>query len=197
VYVFFIHGVDPLDIANLRGVHDYVQSLGFIKTYYGQLYHTPYFVKEIRRLHQEDPDARFALVGFSFGANMVRDMAQAVKSDGVSIDLMVYLGGNTLENRPDDKPENVVSLVNILATGWVWNGDHIDGAANVSYDDVWHFGSPSHLHTLKTLAEELATVAARVPIVEAGQPDAGESLGEWDFLKLRPVTSSDASRTGP
>src|SRR5437763_11677820 len=45
VYVFFIHGLDPLDFANLSGVRDYVQSLGFIKTYYGQLYHLWYFEK--------------------------------------------------------------------------------------------------------------------------------------------------------
>ena len=93
VYVFFIHGMDPLDFANLSGVRDYVQSLGFIKTYYGQLYHTIYFTDEMREIHKRDPEARFALVGFSFGANMVRDVANAVRPDGVDIDLIVYLGG--------------------------------------------------------------------------------------------------------
>ena len=34
---------------NFVGVRDYVQSLGFIKTHYGQLYHTFAFAKEIRR----------------------------------------------------------------------------------------------------------------------------------------------------
>jgi hypothetical protein len=180
VYIFFIHGLDPLDYANLSGVRDYVQSLGFIKTYYGQLYHTHYFEKELRRIHCEDPDARFVLVGFSFGANMVRDVAQSVKRDGIFIDSLVYLGGNTLENRPKDRPENVGHLVNILATGCIWNGDHLDDATNLNYDDVWHFGSPSHLQTLRILAEELAAVAGRVPLVEleAARTSGGKSL-EW------------------
>src|SRR2546422_4435526 len=80
VYVFFIHGLDPLDIANLNGVRDYVHKLGFHKTYYGQLYHKAYFEKKAISIHKEDPDARFVLVGFSFGANMVRSIAQALKN---------------------------------------------------------------------------------------------------------------------
>jgi hypothetical protein len=194
VYVFFIHGIDPLDIANLSGVRDYVQSLGFIKTYYGQLYHMRFFEKELRRIHGEDPDARFVLIGFSFGANMVRDVAQAVKPDGVFIDLLVYLGGNTLENRPQDRPENAGHIVNILATGYIWNGDHLDGATNLNYDDVWHFGSPSHLQTLHLLAEELAVVAGRVPVVEPVESAPEEPSGEWDFLKVR---SALAPQQGP
>jgi hypothetical protein len=189
VYIFFIHGLDPLDYANLGGLRDYVQSLGFIKTYYGQLYHTHYFEKELRRIHADDPDARFVLVGFSFGANMVRNLAQSVKPDGVFIDLLVYLGGNTLENRPKDRPENVGHIVNILATGWIWNGDHLDGATNLNYDDVWHFGSPSHLQTLHTLSEQLSIVAGRVPIVEPEVTATAGPRAEWDFLKVRSVAA--------
>src|SRR6266851_2758689 len=183
VYIFFIHGLDPLDCSNLGGVRDYVQSLGFIKTYYGQLYHKAYFEKEVRRIHREDPDAHFVLIGFSFGANMARDLTRAVKSDGVFIDLLVYLGGNTLENRPEDKPENAGHIVNILATGWIWNGDHLDGATNLNYDDVWHFGSPAHMKTLQVLADELAAIAGRVPVAEPAVSEVEGLGGDWDFLK--------------
>src|SRR5262245_17456352 len=77
VHILFVHGMDPADCANLTGVRDYVQSLGFQKTYYGQLYHTNQFKTLVRDIHQKDCDARFVLVGFSFGANMVRTIAQA------------------------------------------------------------------------------------------------------------------------
>lgn len=193
VYVFFIHGLDPLDYANLSGVRDYVQSLGFIKTYYGQLYHTAYFRKEICRIHQEDPEARFVLIGFSFGANMVRDVAQAVRDDDVFIDLLVYLGGNTLDNSPVDRPENCGHIVNILATGCVWNGAQLDGATNLYYDGVWHFGSPSHLKTLQILADELAAVAGRVPVVEPAPEHAEGKASEWDFLKVRSAMAEPAA----
>ena len=208
VYIFLIHGLDPLDLANLGGVRDYIHQLGFNKVYYGQLYHKHYFQEQARRIHREDADAHFVLVGFSFGANMVRDMAQTMKKEGVAVDLLMYLGGNTLENVPADQPENARRIVNILASGKIWHGDNLDRAENVQVPDVWHFGSPTHPETLQTLARELAVVASLVPLQEPvdpsqpaaeGEPVPGKPFlpvsrkrvrGEWDFLKpvsqLRP-----------
>lgn len=200
VHVFFIHGMDPADCANLSGVRDYVQSLGFQKTYYGQLYHGHQFKAVVRDIHQKDCDARFVLVGFSFGANMVRNIAQAAKEEGIKIDLLVYLGGNTLKNGPKDQPENVCRIVNILAQGCIWNGDTLDRAENVQVRGRWHFGSPSHPFTVQVLAQDLAEIASSVPIpiehqqqrppwdetvpkprkLESRKP---EKRDEWDFLK--------------
>jgi hypothetical protein len=188
VYVFFIHGMDPLDVANLGAVNDYIRSLGFHRTYYGQLYHYWYFTDEVRRIHKEDPKARFALVGFSFGANMVRDIANKVKDDGVPIDLLFYLGGNTLENKPSDRPEHVAHIVNILATGWIWHGAELDGALNVNYDDVWHFGSPAHPRTVRMLTKELSEIARRVPI-EALVPDPPPPTGPIPHASARHVST--------
>jgi hypothetical protein len=215
VHIFFIHGMDPCDLANLEGMHDYVVSLGFLKTYYGQLYHTWKFRDDVRRIHEEDEDARFVLIGFSFGANMVRNLANMVKDDGVTIDLLVYLGGNTLEDTPPNRPEHCLHIVNILATGCVWNGANLEGAENIQYRNVWHFGSPTHPGTREMLARELALVAARVPFfvpaheelfspeeaprprpvtpeelprprrLHEGPPEAKAEQGEWDFLQLR------------
>jgi hypothetical protein len=197
IYVFMIHGMDPFDYANLNGVNNYIHKLGFYQTYYGQLYHTPKFLKEIRRIHQQDPEAHFVLIGFSFGANMVRALAQSVKGDGIAIDLLFYLGGNTLENTPQDQPENALHIVNILAHGYIWNGAQMDGAENLSEEDVWHFGSPTHPRTLQVLTRELASIAMSVPIIEPvvqPAPNAEPTprpvpmptavhRDEWDFLK--------------
>lgn len=204
VYVFFVQGVDPLGIGNLTGVHDYVRQLGFTKTYYGQVYHAGHFEKEIRRLHHEGPETRFVLVGFSAGANKVRTIAQNVKDDGVRIDLLVYLGGNTLRNVPHDRPDNAVKVVHVLAKGFDRIGTSFDDAENVHVPDAHHFGSPSHPYTLQMLARELAMLAATVPVTEPSAPPgdeiapapnplapAAERLpAEWDFLK-------PATRLGP
>ncbi len=202
VHIFFIHGLDPFDFANLEGVRDYVQSLGFIKTHYGQLYHTWKFRDDVRHIHQEDCDARFVLVGFSFGANMVRNLANAVREDGITIDLLVYLGGNTLDNVPSDRPDHCLQIVNILAAGCIWNGCTMDGAQNYHFTNVWHFGSPTHPGTLEMLARELAIVAAHVPVYELpGNPGPEaprprplgnppplrpEERQEWGFLEPGP-----------
>jgi hypothetical protein len=214
VYIFLIHGLDPLDAANISGLNDYLRSLGYIKTYYGQLYHLWYFQKELARIHKEDPEARFVLIGFSFGANLVREVAQEARAEQCVIDLLVYLGGNTLEDVPYDRPDNVLKLVNILAAGCVWNGAELEGAENLHVTDVFHFGSPTHQQTLEVLRRELPVVASRVhftaPANEPFPLDASE-LGptprpvqvpppegprdEWDFLK--PERGIDRSRVPP
>jgi hypothetical protein len=210
VHIFLIHGMDPLDLANMAGLTEYVQQLGYIKTHYGQLYHLWEFKKELRQVHECDPEARFVLIGFSFGANMVRELANAVKDEGVVIDLLVYLGGNTLENTPPNQPDHVIHIVNILAAGCIWNGAQMDRADNHHFTDVWHFGSPTHRKTRELLAYELAVVASRVPFIEFVSPPPPEfevaprprpvtpeevqkmSSGlpaEWNFLASRSATA--------
>jgi hypothetical protein len=165
VHIFLIHGLDPLDLANLGGLTEYIQQLGYIKTHYGQLYHVWSFKKEMRRLHKEEPQTRFVVIGFDFGASVARELVQAVKEDGIVIDLLIYLGGYI----PQTQPENVVRIVNILTAGCPWDGN-VAHADNVQYNDVWHFGSPTHPRTRELLARELAAVAARIPYVEKVPP---------------------------
>ena len=200
VHIFIIHGLDPLDYANLAGVREYFHSLGFTNTYYGQCYHGGYFADEIRRIHAADPEARFVLLGFSAGANVACAMTRALgEKDQITIDLLVYLGGNTLDNEPASRPANALRVVHILASGYIWKGEPIDGAENYRYTDVWHFGSPTHGATLETLARELAVVAERVTFVESVPPDPPRSgpvprqvsrnapaaplPDDWDFLR--------------
>jgi hypothetical protein len=192
VHIFFVNGLDPLDYCNLKGLAGYCNQLGFANTYRGQLFHGKHFHKQIVRIHQEDPDSRFVLVGFSFGANVMRDMALELQREGIDVDLLVYYGGNTLENEPRSKPENAGHVVNILAHGYIWHGARIDGAENYQLEDVWHFGSPTHRVSLEVLGRELMTIALRVPMtredliqthVTAKPPNGSVERDEWDFLK--------------
>jgi hypothetical protein len=195
VHIFLIHGMDPLDLANLSGLTEYIQQLGYIKTHYGQLYHLWEFKKEVCRIHREEPQARFVVIGFSFGANVARGLVNAVKEDGIVIDLLIYLGGNTLENDPRTQPEHVIHVVNILAAGCIWNGAEMDRADNIHYSNVWHFGSPTHPQTRELLARELAQVAARVPYVEKVLPMPPEF--EQEIPLPRRLKPGQARQTSP
>ncbi len=191
VYIFLVNGVDPLCYGNLAGLRDYVQSLGFIKTYYGQLYHGGTFAKEICRLHSEDAEARFVLIGFNHGAGKAHDLAHAVHSAGVHVDLLVYLDGSSVET----KPENVGRLVNIK-TKERSEEPMLDDAVNITYTDAWYFAAPSHRYTLELMAQELTAVAGMVPTVDPHTAPPGEKTpaktmpraearDDWDFLKPR------------
>ncbi len=174
VYIFLVGGMDPCQWANLGGVREYLIALGYPKVYYGQLYHCFAFNSEIKKIHREDPRARFVLVGFSFGANVVRSFANSAQEEGILIDLLVYLGGNTIMNEPRSQPDNVLHIENILATGCIWNGDDLDRAETTHCTDVWHFGSPTHQKTRAMFERELPVVAARVPIIVPPVPPIPE-----------------------
>jgi hypothetical protein len=207
VYVFLFNGLDPVNYSNLTGLRDYVQTLGFPKTYYGQIYHLWWFEKEVRRIHQEDPDAHFVLVGFSLGSNMAYDVAKTVKKDGIQIDLLVFLSGNHFASpMPHQRPENVTRVVNLLAGGLMGYRGERDWAENVRLSGTQHFDPPTHPSTLEVLGQELANLAATVPVAgpaSGAQPPAFEQAptprpvksktsakrDKWDFLK--PVNHLD------
>jgi hypothetical protein len=221
VYIFLVQGIDFVDCANLKGLRCYLNQLGFKQTFECQLYHGPCIEREMAVIHRCDPDARFVLIGFSFGANEVRDIAHHVRAAGIGIDLLVYLGGNTLANCPYDRPVNACQVLNILARGCIWNGATLDHAVNVHEPDVGHFGTPTHPHTLELLTCELLALAGSVPyyvpevaplpelIEEAPTPrpvppEAPRERDEWDFLKPvsrlkrpRPVAPEPTPRPVP
>jgi hypothetical protein len=210
VFVFFVQGTDPLDTADLAGVRDYVQSLGFIKTYFGQVYHSSWFADEVRRLCKDDPLARFVVVGYDLGARQARELAQAVKKEGVPLDLLVYLSARGLGDGPENCPENVGRIVSIRGKEF-WPAPVLDGAENLVLPDADHFDTPTHAHTLEVLAEELTAVAGRVPVVTYEDAPKPEPLpaprraapprpptpDEWDFLEPETQRSQGSRSPAP
>jgi hypothetical protein len=170
VHIFLLQGLDPLDLANINGLTEYIHQLGYNQTHYGQFFHQWSFRKEMRNIHKEDPEARFVVIGFSLGSFMACELANAVKEEKLPIDLLIYLGGFILDNSPRTQPDNAARIANILTAGYVLKGPQMDRAENIRCNDVWHFGLPTHPRTRELLARELAVVAARVPYAEKIPP---------------------------
>lgn len=207
VYVFFMQGVDPLDFANVEGVKDYFQTLGFHQTWFGYAYHGHHFKKEMQRLLDKDPQARFVLVGFSYGCNVLRDLTGSLAKKGVHVDLLVYIDGKFLSNDPANQPDNADKVINIVAGKQLANDCTMPGVDNASLPELWHFGTPTHPVTLEILARELATLAGQVPAVDelpaiprpvrepTPRPVVVQSDGtsdEWDFLRPTSLDSRAA-----
>lgn len=203
VYVFMMNGLDPVNCANLTGLRDYIQALGFTKTYYGQLFHYYFYKSEICKIHQDDPEARFVLVGFCLGANSVQALAEQLGEEDIHVDLLVYLDGNLLKDEPSHCPENVERVINVLAEECLWNGPELEGAENLKLPNSGHYGAPSDKATLHVLAHELVQVAGKVPVrtTDDSSPIPPEERAptprpvneqtsskrdEWDFLKPGP-----------
>lgn len=166
VYLFFLNGIDPLEFGNLSGLRDFCRDLGFAKSWYGQFYHRWYFQRVIEDIHQRDPEARLAIIGFSAGALAARDLAHALNREDIAVDLLVYIGGATLTNSRRSRPENVRRLIHIRANDPIFRGWAIEGADNLKCEDAWHFGTPMHPETRRLLAEALGEVAGRIPVAQ-------------------------------
>jgi len=169
-YLFFVNGFDPFYYGNFRGQCDYLRSLGFSNASCYHMNQGDACRERIRQVHRDDPQARIALIGFSFGANMTRTMANELAAEEIPVDLLVYLGGDTIQNTPESWPANVKKVVNInghppllLGYDMFFRGPDLDGASNHRLD-VWHFQLPSRsvvTETLLTNVTELVLPAGK------------------------------------
>jgi hypothetical protein len=215
VYIFFINGLDPVDLGNLTGLRDYVQALGFCRTYYYQCYHGSQIRKEMCRVHAEDPDARFAVVGFSLGHNVGRGLAQTAEADGIRIDLLVCVSSNNLVDFSHERPENVDRYIDLMVHGRDLGPSEDPATERHNLKGfVWHFGGPSHPETLDVVRRELTVLASTVPVVELpppaspfqpeglpaphAQPQHAQESGDgWDLLTPASQLREPPSLTTP
>jgi hypothetical protein len=201
VYVVLVNGVDPLCCANLKGVRDYLNSLGFVKCYYAQLYHEGCLLEELRELREVHPDARIAIVGFECGAGPARSLARKAAEEGLSVDLLMLLQPKTLLADLGAPLPAIPRVIAVRAgkpeateSGW-------NAAESIEVPCSSRYGVPTHPLTLQTLTDELNQLAMNVPVrVEKVLPfpslmDSPEptprpvaptqesSMDDWDFLK--------------
>jgi hypothetical protein len=165
VYIFGINGLNPMCLGNFNGMLNYFKKNGFDNTYFGQMYTYSWYAHTIREIRCSDPQAKIVLIGFSLGANSVRQVANQLNDDGTKVDLLVYLVGDFICNTPDSFPPNVCKLVNVRAKGIVlcggdlfFNGEDIDGALNYKLD-CRHILVPSRRECLELVMDELLLLA--------------------------------------
>jgi hypothetical protein len=165
VYIFAVNGLNPLCLGNFNGLCCYLREQGFTHTYFAQPYTCFWFPDEIREIRQCDPEAKIVLIGFSWGANCVRSLAHRLDDDGIPVDLLVYLVGDTIWNTPYSRPPNARRIVNVrgrglILLGGLCDGADLDGARNEEID-CRHILAPSRKETVTLLMEELMALACQ------------------------------------
>ena len=172
-YLFFINGLDPYYLANFRGQCQYMKTLGYNNGYLGQMSQVELFRKMIQQIRTDDPRAQIVVIGYSLGANSARTLANQLKDDGVRIDLLVYLGGDTIRNDATSRPANVGRIVNINGHGSILlgydlfvNGVELTGASNHRLD-ARHFLLPTRPEATELLVRHVVELnghpASRAP----------------------------------
>lgn len=205
VHVFFLQGADVFDCANLSGVREYVNTLGYTKTYQGLFFHRHKFAQEMWDIRRQDCEARFVVVGYGSGASSAYELCEVCARRGVPVDSLVYLDPVGLTNQ--GSALGVVGrVVHVKGGSWASSNAPMDGDHNVEFPEAGYFDVPTHSLTVGLLENELGAVASSIPYVTMEQglliddePTPLEvrpskpSLGsEWDFLAPQPLVIPSA-----
>lgn len=195
VHVFIIHGLDPFDVANLRGVREYCHQRGYLQTTYAQFYHGPQVVERIRLVKANDPNAKILAFGFSAGTLTTRHVVNTLHSKhGIDVDVVLYTSGITMLDREYNRPGFVGKVIHVRDRSLVTAGVELSAAENYKYNDAWHFGTPAHQNTLDLLGRELDRLARETPIVlPPGLPHQAASAPTHTTLKTENAPSKPSS----
>ncbi|MDB5313586.1 MAG: hypothetical protein JWO38_7788 [Gemmataceae bacterium] len=195
VYTVLINGLTPGGPSGLEGLRDRLATHGYEKVYYGQLCHVWWMWQEMKRVHTEDPSARFVIIGYDFGSDSAAGLARDAVAKGIPVDAVVLLD-------PSGQPDPgtcPVRTVMLRCTAGV-AAPHADGIALCG---ATHLTLPTHPRTVEIVCELLKESAARVehpPYYEGPEmtydgappramPLPGPGLTEdWFFLHDQPGT---------
>jgi hypothetical protein len=168
VHVYFINGFDPLYFGKLNALAEHCRALGFANVQCGQMTSTAAYTREIREVREQDPDSRVLVLGYSLGANRVRNMARSLHEEGIAIDVLVYLDCVAIYNKLRSRPDNCKTIINISGHGLVmtghdlmFQGTDIHGAVNCRVK-ARHFHLPQQRETFELVGGALLTMAESV-----------------------------------
>lgn len=203
VHVFMMHGLTPTTNCGLNALRLKLGENGFAKVGIGELCHASWVRSEIDCILQHDPDARFVLLGYDFGAPAALSLSRDLTAKGVPVEAVVLLD-------PKGCPPEPCGIFTLLiANGH--SAEHVPHSARVVVPGATHFGLPAHPTTVAVVTQLLQEIAERyyVPEVEevpewtyphaptALRPPSTRPTGEWDLLADRSAPARGApTRTG-
>lgn len=204
VYAVLVNGLAVDGPAGLAGLRDELAAQGFTKVYSGEVCHGPVLAAEVRRVHRDDPAARFVVVGFSLGGPVAAQLAEGAAAAGVPVDALVLL--DPVGVRSTEVP-GVRTLV-VRSGGPVGRVEH---AEVVYVPTAGHYTLPAHPRTVQAVGRLMAESAARVehpPAVTptevefadappARRPTPPEAFGDPEWLFLEEATGPVGQPLGP
>ena len=199
VYVFLFDGCDPTEHGSVLEIKGFLNRIGFGKSYTGYRYHREHFAAEMQLLQAACPDNRFAVVGYGTGAVAAQRLARDASTNGIAVDLLVYLQPTALD--PEVPAELGAHTVTVWGDPTCWR-PRLQSAGDVLELPKTHRDKvPTHWQTLTMLEKELTAIAFTVaprprppaPMVQLVDPlpapRAREPMPqplplEWRFLHL-------------
>ncbi len=202
VYVFAVSSLNPASVLALDKFREEVNKQGFAKVASGQIIHTSWMASEMQRIHKEQPDAVFVIVGTDSGGTTAVTLAEKVQAVGVPVTAFVLIDA-----------EGKTPLPN-LGMRTLWVGGYglgiVAGVESVTVADAGRYTLASNSETVSAVAKLLNEIAVATPqpVVEEvaafsyphappARPivEVGRDL-EWNFLFDQPGGQTRAINDG-
>jgi hypothetical protein len=165
-----VSGVVPSTSFGLEGLRDELAKQGYSKVGLGQAINVPWMAAEIRRIHANDPAARFVLLGYDVGSPAAGWLANDLAAAGIPVDALVLLN-------PVGKGSSIVRTV-VVNCG---KAASASDAESIGVADGNHFTLPTHTRTVAIVSSLLATTAAHTSAGQITSP-----VVEWNFQDEQP-----------
>ncbi len=160
VYTFLMNGADVFDVGHLHELECSIISAGFPKVYYAQRFDQEWYYKELHRLHRDDPDNRFVMVGSGTAAGELQKLVCRVTADGIPLDAVVLLDpAGSVGEWPADAPFSTTVLKSRL---WP-ESPRLASLHSLTIPEVGHARLPNHPATVREVVGILTASALRVP----------------------------------
>jgi hypothetical protein len=182
VYVFMIHGCTPTCDGGLETLRQRLAESGFAKVGVGEFASAPCIHCEIMKIHKCEPDAKFVLLGYDFGAAAAECLGRELSDKGVPIEGIVLLDPLAC-GQPCGGRRLLVTSGTTLSTA-----PYTD---RLVVSDANHYKLPAHPRTAAAIIEMLKDIAAR------DCEDAGDPVPLWTYPHAPEMHTGSTAPIGP
>jgi hypothetical protein len=160
VYVFLMNGLDVFDAGGLKELEHEIVTAGFPKVYYAQRFDEAWYYHEIHRLHREDADFRFVLVGVGAAATQLHELACKVTKDGIPLEAVVFLDPSF--SSADPVTDALYPTKVIRSHRWI-GAPRLKASEELKVKRVGHLHLPNSPVAMAELVGILTDAACKVP----------------------------------
>jgi hypothetical protein len=157
VYILVINGFDPSEVTNAHGLAHYLEASGFPHVFYTSQWDFVKYQQQFCEIKAADPSARIAVIGYSMGVSCARTLAQGLKEQGITVDLLIYMDAFAKNHSPEHSATDAKRIVNMITVHrlGIFGSDPLPGAQNYQFLGVRHVHVPTDSLIVEYVMNEL------------------------------------------
>lgn len=161
VYLFLVNGADLAEYSGIQNLQQQIICGGYAKVYHAQRFDRAYFRKELHRLHREDPDNRFILLGYGAAADQLLELACCVSTEQIPLDCVGFIDPAGLNAELIHRAP--FRTIIFRSHHWVLS-PRLIGNETLTLNNVGHYRVMPHPLTVNAILDLMTESALRVPV---------------------------------